>query len=142
MKKEEQTTFETFWGRAQKGMYFLFLLFMKMLEKAMEKSEKTVPQNTGKEDKSFFHLLFKSVYRKIKDGQGKGKDKKKQAPKTEVKKKKAYKTWARVKQDFREYYQTLKEDFEKETVDSPLENEDKENKTAVLAQNDVDTNID
>ncbi len=113
MKKEERTGFRKFLNGTKMVLYFLLLLGMKAFKKAPKETAQVTASNARKKHTSFLSQLFTFAYTRFKGTFGEGTGELKKSFKKKEKKKRTRKTWARIKQDFQDYYQDLKDEFEK-----------------------------
>ncbi|WP_340200094.1 hypothetical protein [Ascidiimonas sp. W6] len=108
MEIQKQTGFQKFLSKSKDVISFTLFLVLKALKLSEKKETNKEPVKTKltyKEVAPFFKEAYVSIKKGMNEGVKEVQELKKQ------KKKKKYKTGARIKQDFKEWYGALREEF-------------------------------
>jgi hypothetical protein len=108
MEKQEQTGFQKFLQKSLNVISFIVFIIAKAFTGSKQKkvAEKEPQSKLGFKEMT---VLVKKAYGSVKNEVNEGKEEVKALRENE---KRQYKTWARVKQDFREWYDGIRNEFE------------------------------
>lgn len=122
MENTRNKTEKGFWLTVKTVGHFLLLLTIKGFSRPSKPKIDPAKEPTNTKKGGVLIQLLKFVSGSVKKGVGKEVKDAKDLLRQKSMPERRYKTWARVKQDFRDYYKDMKEEFEpEETISVPQE---------------------